>query len=280
MNLLDRLIRFSLTHRLLVLSAAGLLLVFGAIWTAAMPVDIFPTCRHPPSPSSPRRGHGARGGRGAGHVPHRVGGQRRDRDPAPALRLRRRHLGRLGRVRLGTDIYQARQVVTERLQRVVLPAQAERPELGPISSIMGEITFIALTGEGVSPMELRRLAETVVRRNLLAIHGVSQVVPIGGDVRQLQVTAHPEALAQHGIGLEEVIAATARASRSPAAGFHVEGGQEYLVRGSAARGIRTRSPPRSCGRREARRSGSATSPPSREVRSRPAARRPTRRSRR
>jgi len=80
-------------------------------------------------------------------------------------------------------------------------------------------------------MDLRRLAETVVRRNLLAIPGVSQVVPIGGEVRQLQVTVRPQALAQHGVALEEVLDAAARASRSPAAGFHVDGGQEYLVRG-------------------------------------------------
>ncbi|MCL4836699.1 MAG: CusA/CzcA family heavy metal efflux RND transporter [Thermoanaerobaculia bacterium] len=232
MNLLDRLIRFSLTHRLLVLSAAGLLLVFGAIWTAAMPVDIFPDLSAPTVTVVTEAG---------GMAPEEV-------EALVTFPIESAVNGATGIRRLrsvsgdgisvvwvefvwGTDIYQARQVVTERLQRVVLPAQAERPELGPISSIMGEITFIALTGEGVSPMELRRLAETVVRRNLLAIHGVSQVVPIGGDVRQLQVTAHPEALAQHGIGLEEVIAATARASRSPAAGFHVEGGQEYLVRG-------------------------------------------------
>ena len=96
---------------------------------------------------------------------------------------------------------------------------------------MGEITFIALTSERVAPMELRRIAETMVRRNLLAIPGVSQVVPIGGEVRQLQVTVRPEALAQHGVSIDDVVEAAARASRSPAAGFHVEGGQEYLVRG-------------------------------------------------
>jgi len=232
MTLLDRLIRFSLTHRLLVLAAAGLLLVFGAIWTAAMPVDIFPDLSAPTVTVVTEAG---------GMAPEEI-------EALVTFPIESAVNGATGIRRLrsvsadgisviwvefvwGTDIYQARQVVTERLQRVVLPEQAERPELGPISSIMGEITFIALTAESVAPMELRRLAETVVRRNLLAIPGVSQVVPIGGDVRQLQVTAHPEALAQHGIGLDELLVATARASRSPAAGFHVEGGQEYLVRG-------------------------------------------------
>jgi CzcA family heavy metal efflux pump len=131
----------------------------------------------------------------------------------------------------GTDIYQARQVVTERLQRVDLPSQADAPELGPISSIMGEITFIALTSEQTSPMELRRLAETVVQRNLLSLSGISQVKPLGADRRQLQVTVEPTALEQSGAALGEVLDAVAEASTSPAAGFQVDGGQEYLVRG-------------------------------------------------
>ena len=134
----------------------------------------------------------------------------------------------------GTDIYRARQVVAERLQRVELPAQAERPELGPISSIMGEITFVALTADGeggADPFELRRLAETDVRRALLAVPGVSQVVPIGGRARQLQITARPDDLLRHRISLDQLLEAAGEASRSPAAGFHVDGGQEYLVRG-------------------------------------------------
>jgi CzcA family heavy metal efflux pump len=232
MTLLDRLIRFSLGHRLLVLMAAGLLLVFGSLWVSAMPVDIFPDLSAPTVTVVTEA---------AGMAPEEV-------EALVTFPIESAVNGATGIRRLrsvsadgisviwvefvwGTDIYQARQVVAERLQRVELPAQAERPELGPISSIMGEITFIALTSESVPAMELRRLAETVVRRNLLAIPGVSQVVPIGGEVRQLQVTVQPEALAQHGILLAEVIEATARASRSPAAGFHVESGQEYLVRG-------------------------------------------------
>ncbi len=131
----------------------------------------------------------------------------------------------------GADIYKARQVVSERLQTVELPAQAELPTLAPISSIMGEITFIAMTSTTVSPMELRRLADTVVARNLQAISGISQVKALGGDERQLQVTVDPAALAQRRVSLQEVLGAVARASGSAAAGFHVEGGQEYLVRG-------------------------------------------------
>lgn len=232
MTLLDRLIRFSLSHRVLVLGAAALLIVFGALWTLEMPVDIFPDLSAPTVTVVTEA---------AGMAPEEV-------ETLVTFPIESAVNGATGIRRLrsvsadgisviwvefvwGTDIYQARQVVTERLQRVVLPSQAERPELGPISSIMGEITFIALTADGVAPMELRLLAETVVRRNLLALPGVSQVVPIGGEVRQLQVTVFPEALAQHRVGLDEVIDAAAAVSLSPAAGFHVEGGQEYLVRG-------------------------------------------------
>ena len=91
----------------------------------------------------------------------------------------------------GADIYRARQVVSERLQTVELPSQAERPQLAPISSIMGEITFIAMTSSTVDAMELRRLAEVVVARNLNAIPGISQVKALGGEVRQLQVGLEP-----------------------------------------------------------------------------------------
>jgi CzcA family heavy metal efflux pump len=133
----------------------------------------------------------------------------------------------------GEDVFRARQSVAERLATVDLPDGVEEPQLGPISSIMGEITFLALTAEPdtVDARELRRLAEVVVRRNLLAISGISQVVPIGGEVREVQVEVDPAALAARRVGLGEVAAALADASGRPAAGFHVDSGQEYLVRG-------------------------------------------------
>ncbi len=231
-TLLDRLIRFSLDHRVLVLASAALLLVLGAFWIVTVPVDIFPDLSAPSVTvvtDAP------------GMAPEEV-------EALVTFPIESAVNGATGIRRLrsvsadglsvlwvefewGTEIYRARQVVTERLQRVELPVHVERPELGPISSIMGEITFIALTSDRVSPMDLRRIAETMVRRNLLAIPGVSQVVPIGGEVQELQITVRPESLAQYGIALDEVVTAAALSSRSPAAGFHVEGGQEYLVRG-------------------------------------------------
>jgi CzcA family heavy metal efflux pump len=232
MGPLERLIRVSLRHRWLVLGGAGLLTVLGAVWIAGLPVDIFPDLSAPTVTVITEA---------PGMAPEEIEllvtfPVESAVNGSPGVR-RLRSVSADGisvvwvEFHWGTDIYQARQVVTERLQRVDLPAQAERPELGPISSIMGEITFIAMTSDSVSAMELRRLAETVVRRQLLSISGISQVVPIGGEVRQLQVTVLPTALAQHDVPLPEVLEAVSRASRSPAAGFHVEGGQEYLVRG-------------------------------------------------
>ena len=232
MKFLDRLIAFSLRHRALILAIGGVLLVFGSLWIASMPVDIFPDLSAPTVTVITEA---------PGMAPEEVeilvtfpiesavngaSGIRRLRSvSADGISVLWAEFG------WGTDIYQARQVITERLQRVDLPAHAERPELGPVSSIMGEITFVALTSDTLSAMDLRRVAETTVRRSLLAVPGISQVVPIGGEVRQLQVTPKPAALAQHRIDLEAVMDAVSRASRTSAAGFHVDGGQEYLVRG-------------------------------------------------
>ncbi len=242
MGRLERLIRFSLGHRWLVLGVAALVTALGAVWIAGLPVDIFPDLSAPTVTIITET---------PGLAPEElellvtfpiesaVNG-------SPGVR-RLRSVSADGisviwvEFHWGTDIYLARQTVTERLQRVELPVQAGRPELGPISSIMGEISFVAMTAtedSGVSAMELRRLAETVVRRNLLSIPGISQVSPIGGETRQLQVTVSPSALLEHGVPLADVLSAVARSSSQPAAGFHVEGGQEYLVRGLG----RARSP--------------------------------------
>ena len=89
----------------------------------------------------------------------------------------------------GVDVYRARQFVSERLAliREQLPSSVN-PQMGPVTSIMGEIMLIALTSDGkASPMEVREIADFVVRPQLLAIPGVAQVIPIGGEVRQYRV---------------------------------------------------------------------------------------------
>ena len=91
-----------------------------------------------------------------------------------------------------TEIYRARQQVAERLAGVQgrLP-HGVQPQMGPISSIMGEIMLVAVTGSSVSPMELRETADFVIRPQILTIPGVAQVIPIGGEVRQYRVAPDP-----------------------------------------------------------------------------------------
>lgn len=232
--MLNRLIAYALAHRAMVLLSAGLLLVFGSIWIFRIPVDVFPDLTAPTVTVITE-------GRGLG--PEEVEllvtfPLESALNGAPAVR-RVRSVSADGisvvwvEFEWGEDVYRARQMVTERIQRVPLPDQVEPPQLGPISSIMGEITFIAITSDSalVTPMELRRIAETTLRRNLLSLPGVSQVTPIGGEVREFQVELDPATLVHHGVTIDEVVEALSESSHNPAAGFHVDQGQEYLVRG-------------------------------------------------
>jgi CzcA family heavy metal efflux pump len=127
----------------------------------------------------------------------------------------------------------ARQVVAEKLaaSRSTLPRGIE-PLMSPASSIMGEIMFVALTGSGdVSDTALRDAAEWQVRRRLLSVPGVAQVVPIGGAVKQVEIELSPNALMQARVGVQQVLAALDGVSDSTPGGFHVAGDQEYLIRG-------------------------------------------------
>ncbi|MBI4464709.1 MAG: efflux RND transporter permease subunit, partial [Acidobacteria bacterium] len=132
----------------------------------------------------------------------------------------------------GEDIHLARQIVTEKfnLVRESLPPEAE-VILAPISSIMGEILFVSLGSDHHSPLEIRTLAETVVRRRLLAVPGVAQVIPTGGGQKQYQVLLSPAKLRAFALSLQEVETALRLASQNTSAGFLVAGGQEYLIQG-------------------------------------------------
>jgi CzcA family heavy metal efflux pump len=229
---LNAVIRASLRHRIAVLAGAALLLVAGLWVTLRLPVDVFPDLTAPTVTVIAEA---------SGLAPEEVEllvtfPLESALNGAPGVR-RIRSVSGPGIAVIwvefawGEEVYRTRQVVAERLQAVELPSGVERPVLGPISSIMGEITFIALTSDTVSPMELRRLAETNVRRSLLAIPGISQVVPIGGDEREYAVELDVASIVQAGIGVDEVVRGLENASATPAAGFHVDRGEEYLVRG-------------------------------------------------
>ena len=133
----------------------------------------------------------------------------------------------------GTDIYQARQIVAEKLQTVRgnLPPDIPSPVMAPISSIMGEIMFIALTSDRHSAMELKTVADWEVRRRLLAVPGVAEVIPNGGETKQFQVIVSPDRLSAYDIGLEQIIRRLNQASAKVSGGFMTENQQEYLIQG-------------------------------------------------
>ena len=133
----------------------------------------------------------------------------------------------------GTDIYLARQIVSARLQAQALdlPEGVSPPVLAPISSIMGEIMLVGVVAPESRLMEARTTADWIVRRRLLAVPGVAQVVSQGGDVREYQVLVDPQRLLAYQVGLEDVLAAIEGSSENVAGGLYWSSGREILVRG-------------------------------------------------
>jgi CzcA family heavy metal efflux pump len=232
--MIDGLIRWSLRHRAVVVALAVAFLVWGA-WTASrIPLDVLPDLTAPtvtilaeapgmdpleieslvtfPIESALNGAAGVRRVRSATAVGVAVVWVEFD---------------------WGQDIARARQTVTEKLTLVsgALPPTVEPPFLAPVSSIMGEVVFVDLESDRHTPLELRTTAETVVRRRLLAVPGVSQVIATGGEQKQYEVVLDPTRLAAYGVTLADVEQALTIANRNATAGFKVAEGQEYLVRG-------------------------------------------------
>ena len=133
-----------------------------------------------------------------------------------------------------TDQYKARQIISERLQLVTnqLPTNIKTPVMAPISSIMGEIMVIGLTGDKkTSQMELRDIAQWNLRKRLLGIPGIAQVTPIGGEVKQVEIILDPTKMRQFKIGHKSVIEILETVALNSSGGFFVSGYSEYVVRG-------------------------------------------------
>jgi len=133
----------------------------------------------------------------------------------------------------GTDIYQARQLVTERLQtaRSKMPAGIEAPQIAPISSPIGTIATYAFTSKTIDLMEVRRIVDWQVTNRLLAVPGVTQVIVFGGDVRQYQVLVAPEKLQAFKVSLQQVTEAVAAANVNASGGYLITPDREKLIRG-------------------------------------------------
>ncbi|MGM0556338.1 MAG: efflux RND transporter permease subunit [Myxococcota bacterium] len=232
--MIDGIIKWSLENRFFVVLIAVVLFIWGSWQAATMPVDVFPNLTAP-SVTVVVEAHGK--------APEEVESQitypiETALNGATGVRRVRSNTG-IGNAVInvdfdwGTDIYRARQIVSEKLQlvRSQLPPDIEPPTMGPISSVMGEIMFVALTSEVHTPVELRTEADWVVRRRLLAVPGVSQVIPIGGGVKQYQVHADPQKLAAYDVGLNEVGDALRETNENTSAGFYRENGREHLIYG-------------------------------------------------
>ncbi len=130
-----------------------------------------------------------------------------------------------------TDIYRNRQLIAERLAAVrgQLPTNT-LPQMGPVSSIMGQIMMIALSSERIPPMELRELADFTIRPRLLSIAGVAQVIPMGGEVRQYRVAPSPPALRALGVSYDQLEKALAQFGVNSGGGFADLNAREYLIR--------------------------------------------------
>jgi CzcA family heavy metal efflux pump len=131
-----------------------------------------------------------------------------------------------------TDIYRARQVVSEKLPIIAnqLPKQIEAPILAPQTSVMGEIMLIGLQSDSLSPFELRTIAEQQVRQRLLSVTGVSQVVVMGGLHKEFQIRADPLEMKYHDVSLGELTAVAENTNGNASGGFINQYGQEYIVR--------------------------------------------------
>lgn len=226
----------SLRNRLLVLALAAVLLVYGAFTLTRLPVDVLPDLNRP-TVTIMTEAEGLAPPEVEQLVTFVIETQM---NGVPGV-TRVRSVSGVGlsivyvEFEWKSDIFRDRQQIAERLALVrdQLPPNVT-PQMGPVNSIMGQIVLLAMTApEGVSPMEVRETADFVVRPRLLAIPGVAQVIPMGGEVRQFRVSPNLAALRMLGITLDQLDKALAQFGVNTGGGFSDQHASEYLIRNLA-----------------------------------------------
>lgn len=232
--MLNKIIHFALSNRLIVLVGA-ILLMMGGFYTAKnMEVDVFPDLNAPTVVIMTE----AKGM--AAEEVERIVTFPIETSVNGATNVRRvRSSSTTGfsvvwvEFNWGMDIYKARQIVTEKLAALgeSLPDNVGQPTLGPQSSIMGEIMIIGLRSDSTSMLDLRTIADWTIRPRLLATGGVAQVTVMGGNIKEYQIQLDPERMKHYGISLDEVLAVTQNMNQNAAGGTLYEYGAEYIIRG-------------------------------------------------
>jgi len=230
--MLEKLMHLSLHNRLMVVVGAIVLLVGGLYTSSNLPVDVFPDLTAP-TVTIMTESHGLAPEEVEALVTFPI--ETAVNGAYGVRRVRSNSLQGLSTVIIefewGTDIYIARQIVTEKLQVVSLPENVDQPLLTPITSIMGEIMMVGLTCDTTNMMDLRTLAEFNIARRLQAVPGVSQVLVYGGLKKQYQVIVDPHVLTTYNLTIAEIVEAVSESNVNASGGFYIDKGQEHLIRG-------------------------------------------------
>ena len=232
--MLNKIIHFSLQNRILVLVASVLLLIGGTYTAVHTEVDVFPDLNAPTVVIMTEAN-----GMAAEEVEQLVTFpvETSVNGATGVRRVRSSSTNGFSVVWVefdwGTDIYLARQIVSEKLAVVSesLPANVGKPTLGPQSSILGEMLIVGLTADSTSMLDLRTIADWTIRPRLLSTGGVAQVAVLGGDIKEYQVQLDPERMRHYGVTLSEVMNITREMNLNANGGVLYEYGNEYIVRG-------------------------------------------------
>ncbi|TDN83839.1 CzcA family heavy metal efflux pump [Salegentibacter sp. 24] len=232
--MLNKILSISLQNRILVLLAAVVLSVTGFYLARNMNVDVFPDLTAP-TVTILTEAHGMESEEVEKLVTYQL--ETAMNGSPNVRRIRSSSAAGISIVWVefdwGTDIYKARQIVSERIPMVRenLPSGIGAPTMAPISSIMGEVMLLGITSDSLSPMELRTLSDWQIRPRIKAIGGIANVVVIGGDYKQYQVLADPEKMKYYDVSLEELTEKVKEANINAPGGFLNQYGNQYIING-------------------------------------------------